>query len=93
MKTNVNIGRPDPNCDIPERRLWLAVLTQAVEDWRSANLRQQRAAQDFLFASQKDFTTVCSSAGINPGSLGPKLLRMKPAVEQSSVPLEANQCP
>jgi hypothetical protein len=85
MKTNVNIGRQEQNCEIPERRLWLAVLTQAVEDWRSANLRQQRAAQDFLFASQKDFTTVCSSAGINAGSLGPKLLRMKPPIEPPAV--------
>jgi len=39
--------------DNPERRLWLAVLVQAVEDWQSANLRQQREAETFLFSDQK----------------------------------------
>ena len=34
---------------IPERRLWTAVLVRAVEDWQSESLRAKRAGQRFLF--------------------------------------------
>jgi len=80
MKTTLAFGSREPSQDIPERRLWLAVLRQAVEDWRSPNLRQQRTAEEFLFGSHKDFGAVCSNAGINPGSLSPKLVRVKPHI-------------
>jgi hypothetical protein len=34
---------------ISERRLWTAVLVNAVEDWRGGTLRARREAQEFLF--------------------------------------------
>jgi len=69
-------------CDgaLLERKLWLAVLLQAIEDWRSANIRRQREADSFLFQSQKDFGCVCAKAGVSPGSLLPKLERLRPTL-------------
>jgi hypothetical protein len=55
---------PENNSD-PERRLWAAVLLQAVEDWRSNNIRANRAAEEFLFKSALDFETVCHGAGFD----------------------------
>jgi len=66
--------------DLPERRIWLAVLVQALEDWRSANLRRHREAQTFLFSSQKNFVSVCANAGIDAGSLFRKLASRTPPV-------------
>lgn len=34
---------------ISERRLWTAVIVNAIEDWRNGTLRAQREAQAFLF--------------------------------------------
>lgn len=50
---------------ISARRLWTAVLVQAVEEWRGGTLRARREAQDFLFNDIKDFATVCSGAGLD----------------------------
>jgi hypothetical protein len=40
---------------ISERRLWSAVLLNAVEDGRGGTLRARREAQEFLFESDVDF--------------------------------------
>lgn len=67
---------PENNSD-PERRLWAAVLLQAVEDWRSNNIRANRAAEEFLFKSALDFETVCHGAGFDPSALQTKLRRLQ----------------
>lgn len=67
---------------IAQRRLWTAVLVQAVEDWRSNNVRRQREAEEFLFQSQEDFERVCAGAGLDSSHLRAKLLRIKPRVQQ-----------
>jgi hypothetical protein len=64
------------NASEAERRLWLAVLMQAVEDWRGGPLRAQRVAQDFLFSTGNDFETVCANAGLDAGNLRSKLLKI-----------------
>jgi hypothetical protein len=60
-----------------ERRLWLAVIAQAVEDWRSVNQKRQREAETFLFGARKDFECVCASAGLDARNLLDKLARLK----------------
>jgi hypothetical protein len=64
------------------RRLWSAVLLQALEDWRSSSLGRQSEAERFLFQSQKDFAAVCRSAGLEPGIVASRLDRMKQDAEQ-----------
>jgi hypothetical protein len=59
-----------------EHRLWTAVILRAVEDWRNGTLRAKRTAQQFLFENDKDFTRVCEAAGLEPGSLRVKLLKI-----------------
>lgn len=66
---------------IGERRLWTAVLTQAVEDWRSGTLRARREAQHFLFEDDVEFARVCTSAGLDPGSLRSKLSKLGRKIE------------
>ena len=61
---------------ISERRLWTAVIVNAVEDWRGGTLRARREAQDFLFNSDQDFEMVCAGAGLNPAGFRAKLLRL-----------------
>jgi hypothetical protein len=63
-----------------QRRLWTAVLLQAIEDWTSTNMRRQREAEKFLFKSQDDFARVCKSAGLEPGSILSKLQRLNAGV-------------
>lgn len=59
-----------------ERRIWLAVVMQAVEEWRSGTLRNKRLAQQFLFDDSNDFQTVCANAGLDPDNLRCKLLKI-----------------
>ncbi|HVB58638.1 MAG TPA: hypothetical protein VNE63_19715 [Candidatus Acidoferrales bacterium] len=68
------------NC-IGERRLWTAVIITAVEDWRRGSLRAHRIAQQFLFENERDFNRVCADAGLDPGSLRGKLLKIGHRVE------------
>jgi len=86
-RTNVELERESNFSDLgegrdPERRLWAAVLLQAVEDWRSNNMRAHRAAEAFLFNSGIDFETVCQGAGFDPVNFQSKLRRLRhvPAV-------------
>jgi hypothetical protein len=66
---------------IGERRLWLAVLTQAVQDWRNGTLRAHREAQHFLFDDSVEFIRVCASAGLDPASLRSKLMKIGRRIE------------
>lgn len=84
--TEANIEKADKhqteqeheNCVEAERRLWTAVLVQAVVEWQSNKVRVSRAAEQFLFESDADFETVCASAGLNPQSFRAQLARIKP---------------
>jgi hypothetical protein len=61
---------------IAERHLWTAVVTRALEDWRTGTLRERRAAQKFLFEEESNFSCVCASAGLDPTSLRAQLSKM-----------------
>ncbi len=63
--------------EFPVRRLWVAVLVQAIEDWRSANVRRKREAEAFLFNCRRDFEAVCSNAGLDAVNVLNRLARMK----------------
>lgn len=68
-----------------ERRLWSAVLLQALEDWKSANARLRSEAEKFFFENQADFERVCRAAGLAPDSVLGRLRRMKETVVQRPV--------
>jgi hypothetical protein len=61
---------------IAEHRLWTAVIAKAVEDWRFGTLRARREAQQFLFEDERDFSTVCANAGLDPATLRSRLLKI-----------------
>lgn len=60
-----------------EQKLWVAVLTQALEDWHRNRLRAKREAEHFLFENQKDFEIVCAGAGINASGFRAQLFRLR----------------
>lgn len=66
---------------IAERRMWLAVILLAIEDWKSGTLRVRREAQKFLFDEQNDFESVCANAGVNPENLRAQLRKAGRQVE------------
>lgn len=61
---------------IGERRLWMAVVANAVEEWKSGALKSRRAAQHFLFENDDDFNHVCACAGLDASSLRSRLLKI-----------------
>jgi hypothetical protein len=61
---------------ISARRLWTAVLLNAVEDWRNGSLRARREAQEFLFDNDEDFEMVCTAAGLDSGDFRTRLSRL-----------------
>jgi hypothetical protein len=61
----------------PEQRLWRAVITSTVEEWIHGPLRKQREAEHFLFTDEKDYRTVCFSAGIDPSNLRERLQKIR----------------
>ena len=73
-----------------ERRLWLAVLALAVEDWTKGTLRAKREAQRFLFEDKKDYYSVCASAGVDADSFRAKLTRIGRRVQmEGAIPYQA----
>jgi len=61
---------------ISARRLWTAVLLNAVEDWRTGTLRARREAQVFLFENDEDFEMVCTAAGLDSNDFRVRLLKV-----------------
>ena len=53
--------------DCPEKRLFVAVLSQAVHDAFSSHVpsREKRAARNFLTRNSEDFRAICELAGRN----------------------------
>lgn len=66
---------------IGERRLWTAVIVNAIEDWRTGTLRARREAQAFLFEDHADFEDVCARAGLEPACFRGKLLKLGRQIE------------
>ena len=62
---------------IPEHRLWTAVLARTIEEWVSGPSRKKREAEQYLFNDNEDFPLVCQSAGIDPGRLRADLRRLR----------------
>ena len=65
-----------------EERLWRAVIAKTLEEWVRGPLRYSRIAEEFLFHDNKDFQSVCSSAGMDPRSLREKLQSIRTRVLQ-----------
>jgi hypothetical protein len=66
---------------ISARRLWTAVLLNAVEDWRNGTLRARRQAQEFLFENDQDFEMVCTAAGLDSYDFHTRLPKICSRVE------------
>src|ERR1700694_6323506 len=63
-----------------EEKPWRAVIARTLEEWVRGPLRYSRIAEEFLFHDNKDFLSVCSSAGMDPRSLREKLQSIRTRV-------------
>jgi hypothetical protein len=68
--------------EIPEVRLWRSVITSTVEEWIYSPGHKKHEAEQFLFHDNKDFPTVCSSAGIDPENLRSRLRKIQAGMGQ-----------
>jgi hypothetical protein len=59
------------------QKLWRAVIVSTVQEWISGPLRKKREAEEFLFRDNRDYRTVCYSAGINPEDLRRRLEKIR----------------
>jgi hypothetical protein len=60
-----------------ETRLWLAVVTDTIQEWMHGPLRLRREAEAYLFKDERDFPAVCSRAGLDVSLLRQKLMRVR----------------
>jgi hypothetical protein len=68
-------------------KLWRAVIARTVEEWVNGPLRQKREAESFLFNDDRDYRTVCYSAGINPDHLRFRLEKIRARQTANAVSL------
>ena len=66
---------------VGSRRLWTAVILQAIEDFQSGSMRRREEAERFFFQSHKDFAQVCRSAGLDPINMVEKVKKLKAAAK------------
>jgi hypothetical protein len=61
--------------DCPEKRLFIAILSQAVHDAFSAHVPrfEKQAARNFLTSNSKDFQNICELAGRNSNYVKEKI--------------------
>jgi hypothetical protein len=72
-----NRGQESGKQEQPEQKLWRAVIATTVQDWIGGPLRKKREAEQFLFSDEKDYRTVCFSAGIDPSNLRERLQKIR----------------
>jgi hypothetical protein len=69
--------RDSEHLEIPEQKLWRAVIACTVQEWIHGPLRKKREAEQFLFLDVTDYRTVCFSAGIDPTRLRERLQKIR----------------
>src|SRR5260370_7987006 len=67
-----------------EERCWGGVIVKTLEEWVSGPLRYSRIAEEFLFHDNKDFQSVCSSAGMDPRNLRERLHSIRARIVQKA---------
>lgn len=77
-----NNAKEHQTLEFSERRLWAAVLLQAVEDWNSSNMRLRKEAEKFFFEMPEDFARVCRGAGMSPSGVLARIKFMKEKMPQ-----------
>jgi hypothetical protein len=79
-----NMVHGSEQLEMPEQKLWRAVIASAVEEWVHGPLRKKREAERFLFQDEKDYRDVCFSAGIDPINLRARLLKIRTGNEMEA---------
>jgi hypothetical protein len=72
-----SMSQQNEDQETAERALWRAVIVSTVQEWMGGQLRRRREAEKFLFQDEKDYKTVCCSAGIDPQNLRERLQKIR----------------
>ncbi len=70
-------SRENVDQDLAEQKLWRAVIANTIREWVRGSLHRRREAEQFLFRDERDYQTVCFSAGINPDNLRDRLQKIR----------------
>ena len=63
--------------NMPETRLWRAVIARTIQEWISGPLTRRREAEQYLFKDNRDFPMVCEIAGMEGRQLRSRLARLR----------------
>lgn len=89
MRTLQAISTFEVRENMPETRLWRAVIARAIQEWISGPLTRQREAEQYLFDDNSDFPRVCESAGMDSRQLRSRLARLRGHVIPKYPPVAA----
>ena len=70
-------SRADFDRNVPEIRIWRAVIARTIQEWISGPLTRKREAERYLVDDNRDFRLVCGSAGIDSGELRARLTPLR----------------
>jgi hypothetical protein len=62
----LDINRPERPSDTPEGQLMLAVLAQALIDYREGTLLERRSAENWFLRRDEGFEAICELVGVDP---------------------------
>jgi hypothetical protein len=71
-------------CDSPEGQLMVAVLAQALVDYRAGNVLERRSAKNWLSRRGEGFDFTCELLGVDPDRARTAILSQAPASEPDS---------
>ena len=73
----VDINRPWRPADAPEGQLMLAILAQALIDYREGTILERRSAENWFARSGEGFEAICELLDINPGRVRQAIIKEK----------------
>lgn len=62
----LDINRPERPSDTPEGQLMLAILAQALIDYREGTVLERRSAENWFVRRGEGFEAICELVGIDP---------------------------
>ncbi|WP_169736951.1 hypothetical protein [Sulfitobacter noctilucae] len=83
-------GRSVAMADNQHQKLWLEVLSKAITDalegapsWSSDRVEETHKARSYFTETNKDFTTVCNLAGVDPEAVRERMIKL---IEAAATP-------
>ncbi|HEX9446046.1 MAG TPA: hypothetical protein VGA73_18145 [Candidatus Binatia bacterium] len=70
-----DMNRTSQVCDSPEAGLWLAILEQALADYRFGTVLERRSAKNWFARKDECFEFICELMGVDPDRVRKAVLK------------------